>query len=201
MALSRLAPRPAKATDQMVGTSDQSGPRRAVFLDRDGVINRSVIRDGKPYAPMSLDALEFLPGVGKAMHSLREADFRIIVVTNQPDVRAGRQRQEVVEAIHARMKELLPIDEIRVCYHTDEDGCRCRKPKPGMLVDAAHAWGLDLARSFMVGDRWRDVEAGKAAGCRTILVRGNYVERQAEGFDAVATSLLEASALILAGRS
>jgi D-glycero-D-manno-heptose 1,7-bisphosphate phosphatase len=106
----------------------------------------------------------------------------------------------VVEAIHAHLREALRIDDIKVCYHTDSDSCDCRKPKPGMLLDAAEQWGIDLASSIMVGDRWRDVDAGKAAGCRTILIENAYDERRAEGFDATAPSLLEASRLILRGQ-
>jgi len=171
---------------------------RAVFLDRDGVINRVVLRNGRPYPPSSVDELEFLPGVSEAIDALHQAGFRIIVVTNQPDVATGVQRREAVEAIHERIRCEFPIDDIKVCYHVDSDGCTCRKPKPGMLLGAAAKWSLDLGQSFMVGDRWRDIEAGRAARCRTILVRSNYAERQAEKPDAVVDSLLEASALILA---
>lgn len=170
---------------------------RAVFLDRDGVINRAVVRAGRPFAPTSLHEAKFLPGVAEAIEALRGAGFRIIVVTNQPDVATGLLPRETVEAIHARMRASFPIDDIKVCYHTDEDDCPCRKPKPGLLVEAARQWSLDLARSVMVGDRWRDIEAGKAAGCKTVLVGGGYAERQAERPDAVVASLLEASRVIL----
>lgn len=172
---------------------------RAVFLDRDGVINRVFVRNGKPFSPQGLADFELLPGVREAVQALRDAGFRVIVATNQPDVGAGRQTRAVVEAMHARLRAELPVDDIKVCYHTDADGCTCRKPKPGMLLDAAKEWNIDLASSVMVGDRWRDVEAGKAAGCRTILVQNSYDERAAEGFDAAVSSLLEASRLILTG--
>ncbi len=174
--------------------------RRAVFLDRDGVINRAVVRAGRPFPPASVRDVEFLSGVAEAIEALRRAEFRIIVVTNQPDVAAGLQRRETVEAIHARLRASFPIDDIKVCYHADQDGCSCRKPKPGLLFEAATQWSLDLTRSFMVGDRWRDIEAGKAAGCKTILVDGGYAERRAERPDAVVASLLEASRVILSDR-
>lgn len=173
---------------------------RAVFLDRDGVINRVTLRAGKPHPPATLEELDFLPGVAEAIDSLRGAGFRIIVTTNQPDVATGIQQRAVVEAINQRIQEAFLIDDIRVCYHAEEDGCSCRKPKPGMLLDAKARWSLDLDRSFMVGDRWRDVDAGKAAGCRTILVDGGYNERKADNPDAVVKSLLEACALILNDR-
>ena len=170
---------------------------RAVFLDRDGVINRVILRDSCPYPPPSVDELEFIPGVAEGIKVLREAGFRIIVVTNQPDVAVGIQRREVVEAIHERIRRIFPIDDIKVCYHVDEDGCTCRKPKPGMLLDAAKEWSLDLELSFMVGDRWRDIGAGTAAKCQTILVGDGYSEPLVKKPDAVVGSLLEASVLIL----
>ena len=171
--------------------------KRAVFLDRDGVINRAVLRNGKPYPPASLDEFEFLPGVERAILALREAGFLIIVVTNQPDVATGIQRWEVVEAMHDKLRATGLLDDIRACYHTDADDCDCRKPKPGMLIEAAREWHIDLAHSFMVGDRWRDVAAGKAAGCFTFFIDYEYKERHAENPDAVVTSLEEASRLIL----
>ena len=170
---------------------------RAVFLDRDGVINVAVVRGGRPFPPASLEEFEFLPGVAEAINDLGQAGFKIIVVTNQPDVATGVQRRDVVEAMQARIESRLTVDGFKVCYHRDEDGCTCRKPKPGMLVEAAAEWSLDLKQSYMVGDRWRDVEAGKGAGCRTILIEGGYAERQAQCPDAVVHSLPEATALIL----
>ena len=173
---------------------------RAVFLDRDGVINSVELKDGRPYPPGSLRGFHFLPGVRHAVAALSSGGYKIIVVTNQPDVAKGQQKQSVVDAMHRKVRASLPVDEIKVCFHVDEDKCGCRKPKPGMLLEAASEWSIDLDLSFMVGDRWRDVAAGKAAGCRTILIRANYEEQQAENPDAVVGSLLEASNLILSGK-
>lgn len=144
--------------------------RRAVFLDRDGVLNRAVSRAGKPFVPSSLAELEIMPGVPEALGKLHAAGFLLIAVTNQPDVRRGLISRESVESIHAFMREHLPLDEIRVCYHVNEDRCACRKPLPGMIYAAAVEREIALGRSYMVGDRWRDVGAGTAAGCTTILV-------------------------------
>jgi D-glycero-D-manno-heptose 1,7-bisphosphate phosphatase len=170
--------------------------RPAVFLDRDGTINCATVRDGKPYPPASLAELAIVPGAAAAMAGLRRAGYRLIVVTNQPDVATGKQQREVVEAInHALMSE-LSLDDVRVCYHAEPDGCACRKPKPGMLLDATRDWNIDLGRSFMIGDRWRDVGAGRAAGCRTLLIESGYDERREEP-DFSVTSLVEACEIIL----
>jgi D-glycero-D-manno-heptose 1,7-bisphosphate phosphatase len=167
-----------------------------VFLDRDGVINRAVVRDGKPYPPDTLAELEILPGVSEALAALRAAGFLNVVVTNQPDVATGRQRREVVEAMHARLARELALDGIMVCYHASADGCACRKPKPGMLLDAAVEHGIELGSSYMVGDRWRDVAAGQAAGCRAaFFIDYGYREQQP------AQPFLPAGSLAAAARS
>jgi D-glycero-D-manno-heptose 1,7-bisphosphate phosphatase len=168
---------------------------RAVFLDRDGVLNRALVRDGRPYAPRSLAEFELLPDAGRATAALKAVGFRLIVVTNQPDVATGQVEQQTVEAMHERLLDELPLDDVLACYHTDEHDCACRKPKPGMLHEASQRWGIDLARSFLVGDRWRDIEAGRAAGCRTILIETGYRERRAAA-DWRAASLAEAARII-----
>jgi D-glycero-D-manno-heptose 1,7-bisphosphate phosphatase len=175
---------------------------RAVFLDRDGVINRPVVRHGRPYPPASVDELELVPSASAALWQLWHAGFLTIVVTNQPDVARGTCSREAVEAIHARLTELLPLDEIRACYHDDADGCQCRKPRPGMLLAAAARHGLWLPGCYMVGDRWRDVEAGLAAGCRTVWIDYGYRERgPSRPPHAAVGSLAEAVAWILRDRA
>lgn len=175
--------------------------RRAVFLDRDGVLNAPVIRGGKPYPPDSLAALRILPGVDEALSRLRAAGYLNIVVTNQPDVAKGKQRVEVVEAMHDHLLRELPLDEVKVCYHSDDQGCECRKPKAGMLLQAAKDHDIDLPRSFLVGDRWRDVAAGQAAGCSCFFVDYGYDEKRPEGPYVPVKSLPEAVALILSRHS
>ena len=171
--------------------------KRAVFLDRDGVINASVVRDGKPYPPDSVDEMEILPGVDEALTALRAAGFELIVVTNQPDVARGKQTRAAVDAIHAKLSAELPLDAIYACFHDDAEVCDCRKPKPGMLVNAARDRGIDLASSFMVGDRWRDTDAGLAAGARAIFIDRGYSERKPERFAVNVAGLPEAAAWIL----
>jgi D-glycero-D-manno-heptose 1,7-bisphosphate phosphatase len=172
---------------------------RAVFLDRDGVLNRAVVRAGRPYPPASVEALEILPGVAEGLAALRAAGYLLLVVTNQPDVARGTLPRAAVEAIHRELLARLPLDGILCCWHDDADGCACRKPRPGLLREAARSRGLDLPASFMVGDRWRDTEAGQAAGCRTIFIDHGYQERRPDRFDARVASLAEAAAWILHG--
>lgn len=171
---------------------------RAVFLDRDGVLNRASVLDGRPYPPPDVEHLEILPGVAAALADLKARGYRLIVVTNQPDVARGTLQVADVERIHAQLAEQLPIDEFCSCFHDSADGCTCRKPKPGMLLDAARRWSIDLAQSYMVGDRWRDVDAGNAAGCRAFLIDYGYDERRPAGPFRRVHSLREAADAIIA---
>ena len=171
--------------------------RRAVFLDRDGVINRAVVRDGKPYPPAGLARLRILPGVREACASLREAGFLLILVTNQPDIARGRADAGEVSAIHAHLQRFLRLTDVKVCPHDDSAECDCRKPKPGLLLKAALDWDIDLAASYFVGDRWRDVEAGQRAGCCAIFIDYNYRERRPEAPFIAVRSLRDAAARIV----
>ena len=171
--------------------------RRAVFLDRDGVINRAIVRAGKPYAPESIEALEILPGVAEALERLRAARFLNVVVTNQPDVGSGKVPRSSVEAMHASLRNNLAIDAVRVCYHTEMEHCACRKPKPGMILSASHELGIDIGRSFLVGDRWRDVGAAHAAGCRALFIDYGYSEKKPDKPYLAVNSLAEAVELVL----
>ncbi len=171
--------------------------RRAIFLDRDGVINRAIVRNGKPYPPANLAALEILPQVVEAMHALQSEGWLLIVVTNQPDVARGITPIADVEAINQYLQQRLPIDEFRTCYHDSEDGCSCRKPLPGALFSAAFDHDIDLASSYMIGDRWRDTEAGERAGCKTIFLDYGYSEKQPQRCTHRVRSLAEATDIIL----
>jgi transaldolase len=171
---------------------------RAVFIDRDGVINENMLRDGRPVAPTRLEDFRLLPGVELAMQRLKAAGFRLVVVTNQPDIATGRTPRHIVEAMNEEIRQRLPVDDIKVCAHVDGDNCDCRKPKPGMLRAAAAERGIDLTASYMIGDRAVDVAAGRAAGCMTIFVDcGHPPARAGIESDMVAPSLSEAAGLIL----
>ncbi|PTY02661.1 HAD family hydrolase [Verrucomicrobia bacterium LW23] len=174
--------------------------RRAVFLDRDGVINRPVVRDGMPFPPATPEEFALLDGVPEACRMLHAAGYLLVVATNQPDVGRGTTPLATVEAMHRRMCELLPeIDRVEACYHPGggDPPSPDRKPAPGMLLRAAKELGIDLPASYMVGDRWRDVDCGHAAGCRTFFIDYGYAEKLRQQPDFVATSLLDAAQKIL----
>ena len=172
---------------------------KAVFLDRDGVLNQAVVRNGKPHPPASAAELVLAPNAKAALLDLKAQGFLLLVATNQPDVGKGITTRAAVEEINRKLASLLPVDDIFVCYHQDSDLCDCRKPKPGMLLEGARKHNVDLDDSFMVGDRWRDVEAGQNAGCRTVFIDGGYEERQpARPADARVHTLKEAADWIIA---
>jgi D-glycero-D-manno-heptose 1,7-bisphosphate phosphatase len=171
--------------------------RRAVFLDRDGVLNEHVLCNGRPLPPPDRASLRIVAGAAAALHALHDAGFFLVCVTNQPDIARGTQSPDVVESINAAVRAALPLDDFRMCPHDTPDGCRCRKPKPGMLLDSAAAHDLDLPRSFMVGDRWSDIHAGRRAGCRTVLIGTGYGEPAGDAVpDATVASIADAAAWI-----
>jgi D-glycero-D-manno-heptose 1,7-bisphosphate phosphatase len=170
---------------------------RAVFLDRDGVLNEATAIDGYPSSPLSAAGLRILPGTREALERLKAAGFMRIVVTNQPDVARGRMSSGTLEAMHDLLHASLPLTDVLVCPHDNRDSCACRKPRAGLLHEAARRHGIDLGASFMVGDRWRDIGAGLAAGCMTVLIDRGYAERRAEGMHATVQSLAEAVDWIL----
>lgn len=171
--------------------------RPAVFLDRDGVLNEAVVRNGKPYPPDDLRSTVVYPEAAPNISRLRRAGFVTVVVTNQPDVAKGIQSKEVVDAINAYVSQQTGVDALRVCWCLEGDDCDCYKPKPGMLLKAAGEMNLDLAKSFMVGDRWRDIGAGSNAGCKTVFVDRGYGEELSIVPDVIVRSLSEAVDSIL----
>ena len=155
------------------------------------------MRDGKPYPPASLVELEILPGVHEALQKLHDANYLLVVVTNQPDVARGIAKKEDVELMNDFLSSKLPLDDFKTCYHDSGDKCRCRKPLPGALLEAAQEHNIDLSKSFMVGDRWRDIEAGASAGCKTFFINYRYAEQKPDAPDFIVSSLLEAKKIIL----
>jgi D-glycero-D-manno-heptose 1,7-bisphosphate phosphatase len=184
----------------MVASEPERNPlgRAAVFLDRDGVLNRAIVRNNRPYPPSSLDELEVIEGVEESSKLLRSSGLLLIVITNQPDIARGKTAPSFIDRINGELQKRLSLDDVMVCPHDDADGCLCRKPKPGMLLIAAARHRIDLGRSVMVGDRWRDIAAGQAAGCRTVFIDYGYDEVRPDRPDHVANSLSASVPFILA---
>jgi D-glycero-D-manno-heptose 1,7-bisphosphate phosphatase len=165
--------------------------RPGVFLDRDGVLNAALVTAGLPGSPREREELELLPGVQDACAQLSDAGLVLIVVTNQPDIARGLVDPLVVEDLNKQLLRSLALHDVIVCPHDDGDACACRKPKPGMLLEGASRWDIDLSRSVMVGDRWRDIEAGRAAGTRTVFVDRGYDEPAPDHPDLIVNELHE----------
>jgi D-glycero-D-manno-heptose 1,7-bisphosphate phosphatase len=170
---------------------------KAIFLDRDGVINQAKVVDGKPFPPEDIDECKILPKVKKALKMLKKQGFFLIVITNQPDVARKKINIKTVQAINEFLEKSLPIDAFFACYHDDIENCNCRKPKPGNIFEAAKQYNINLQNSFMVGDRWRDIEAGKNAGCKTFFIDYSYQEKQPMDYDYKVKSLYEAAEVII----
>jgi len=170
--------------------------KKAVFLDRDGVINKAFIKNGLPESPNSLSELEILPGVKESISRLKKLNFICLVVTNQPDVQRGKIKKNTIIKMNNFLKKKIELDDIFVCYHDDQDNCNCRKPKPGLLLQARKKWNVDFKKSFIVGDRWRDIQAGKKVGCKTIFLDYRYKDIKPKNPDFVTDTLLNATYII-----
>jgi len=170
---------------------------RAVFLDRDGVLTVPEFRDGRSFAPRRLEDFCLYDDAADATRQMKKAGYCLVVVTNQPDVGHRRIAVSIVEEMHRRLAAALPVDAIEACYHTQAEGCDCRKPQPGMLLRATARLGIDCTRSFMIGDRASDVEAGRRVGCRTIFIDRGYIDEHAERADFVVASLAAATPILL----
>lgn len=196
MALSRQPSGTPGPKDQVVIKTAQSN--RAVFLDRDGVLVVPEIRDGRSFAPRSLGTFRLYPDAAASLARLKAAGYLLVAVTNQPDIGNGIVSVDVVNEMHRLMALALPIDRIEMCPHSQSQACDCRKPKPGMLMSAARECGIDLASSVMVGDRCSDVEAGRAAGCRTVFIDLDHVsEPKPASPDFTVRCIAEAADVIL----
>lgn len=151
---------------------------KAFFLDRDGVLNKSIVIDNKPYPPTNLSELTIPKGLKKNLKELKELDYLLIMVTNQPDVARGTKKRKDVDQINNYLKVKLCLDDVFCCFHDDSDNCDCRKPKIGMITSATNKWNIDISKSYMVGDRWKDIQCGKNAGLKTFLLEKNYNEKR-----------------------
>jgi len=171
--------------------------KKAVFLDRDGVINRSKLVDGVAKPPANIAEVEILDGVIDAIKILKAHNFIPVVVTNQPDVARGVMSQAHVDAINAYIGAITSIEFFYTCFHDDIDMCDCRKPAPGLIKSAAADLGLDITNSFLVGDRWRDISAGQEAGCQVFFIDYLYPEKSPKLPFTRVSSLLEAAQIMI----
>lgn len=172
--------------------------KKAVFLDRDGVINDLVYRNNQPNSPICLGDMKILPRVKEAVDSLKNAGYLCIVVTNKPDIARGLLSYAELSKMHNFMTQATGLELIYFCPH-DDNQCDCRKPLTGMIEKAVRQYGIDLKRSFVVGDRWRDVEMGKKSGCRTVLVISKSTEQDNRKIDPdfITMDLWEAAQIII----
>jgi len=166
--------------------------RMAVFLDRDGTLNKAYIEKGLPISPSSLNKFKIIKGVKKSINRLKKLNFLCILITNQPDVSRGKISKKTVDKMNSYIKKEIKLDDMFVCYHDNQHNCSCRKPKPGLLVRASKKWKINFNKSFMIGDRWKDILAGKKVGCKTIFINNNYKNDKKVKADFTFTSLLNA---------
>jgi len=143
--------------------------KRALFLDRDGVLNIPILRGGRTYAPVQFSDFQLYEDVIPTLHEVKNRGYLLVLITNQPDLSKGLLAPEELHRMHQFLQEKIPFDSLEVCPHQDSDDCECRKPKPGMILRAAKQLSIDLSQSIVIGDRWRDILAGKTAGCKTAL--------------------------------
>ncbi len=169
---------------------------KAIFLDRDGVINKVVMRKGIVSSPWRLEEFEILPNVKECLKEFKKMEFLNIVFTSQPDISRGLLKIEDLGEMHKFIMETLLVDGIKFCPHDDKNNCNCRKPKPGLLLEAAKKWSIDLKKSYVIGDTWKDIGAGKAAGCKTILIRREYNKDFQKDYDFEVNNLEETVEII-----
>ncbi len=170
--------------------------KRAIFLDRDGVLNETIIKKKEITSPLNLDELKLIPGVKETLFTFKKYGYLLIMVTNQPDIARNKNTKKNVEEINNFLKNHLNLDDIFVCYHDDKDFCDCRKPKSGMLIEASKKYNIDLLKSYIIGDRWRDVGAGKNAKCKTIFIDFKYQEKLISKPDYTITNIADARNIV-----
>lgn len=174
----------------------KTSKNKAIFFDRDGVINRVVFREGKPSSPWRFEEFEIFSDIKEILEHFKSLNFLNIIFTNQPDITRNNLNIQELEKIHKFLMENLPIDRIEVCPHDDKDNCFCRKPKPGLILQAAQKLNIELSKSYVIGDNWKDIKAGKAAGCKTFLIRSEYNKDYKEDYDFEISNLKEAVEII-----
>tara|TARA_Y100000996_G_C22342075_1_gene569100 strand:+ start:206 stop:739 length:534 start_codon:yes stop_codon:yes gene_type:complete len=151
---------------------------KAFFFDRDGILNKVILKKNKPYSPRYPKQVVKNYEILKLIKLLKKKKFKKIIITNQPDIKTGKLTKHSLRTINNDIKLFFSIDDIFVCTHNKFDKCHCRKPKIGMIKLAEKKWNLDLKKSYLIGDRWKDIDAGNKAGCKTIYIDYNYDEKK-----------------------
>jgi D-glycero-D-manno-heptose 1,7-bisphosphate phosphatase len=164
---------------------------KAVFLDRDGIVNRALIINKKPYPPLSVSDTFPIKEISELIKSWHDKGYLVIVITNQPDVANHLVEKSEVDKINRYLKSLVGFDDIFVCYHSEKDNCDCRKPKVGLFKQAKEKYNIAFSKSWMIGDRKKDIDAGKKIGCQTIFVDYDYDEKKPKNFDYTVESVKE----------
>ena len=171
--------------------------KKAIFLDRDGVLSKTSLVNGKSFAPRNLRDFKLYSDSTQSVKKLKSIGFMVFVVTNQPDVGKKLISRSTLEQMHNKLKKKTHVDGIYVCVHRQDENCYCRKPNPGMILDAAKKHHIDWKKSFVVGDRASDIEAGQKANCRTIFLKKKYYENAPTKQEATFLNLREATNYIL----
>ena len=170
---------------------------KAIFLDRDGVLNKVILKDGKPLSPKNLSEFVLLDNVSEALAIFKKLDYLTIIVTNQPDIKTKKQTLKDLEITHKWIFDNLMIDDIFVCCHDDSDNCNCRKPGIGMLINASKKYKINLTKSIMIGDRWKDIKCGQLAKCKNnFYINYGYDEPSPTGKFINVSSLYECSKIV-----
>jgi D-glycero-D-manno-heptose 1,7-bisphosphate phosphatase len=148
---------------------------QGVFIERDGILNRVRVERQHQVSPLTLEEFHVNEALFPLLGKLKAEGLLVIGTTNQPGLSRGYQSRRELERMHEKLARALPLDDILTCPHDDADHCSCRKPKPGLLMEAAFKWHLELERSFVISDKWQDAEAARAAGCTSLLLQSPWV--------------------------
>ena len=170
--------------------------KKAVFLDRDGVVSRAVVINNRPFSIRRASDLQILDEVNEALGIFGKLALIPIIISNQPDVARGLLSQLEHEKIESKIVTLTGISKIYTCTHDEKDNCFCRKPKPGLILKAAEDHDIDITKSYLIGDRWRDMDLAKNVDCRSFFINRNYEEKYPEYFDYETGSILESAKII-----
>lgn len=149
--------------------------KRAVFIERDGILNEVQAGPNHPISPMTMEEFRVNEKAKIPIKKLKDAGFVLIVTTNQPGISRGYQSRRDLDYMHDHLRRNFPVDDILVCAHEESDECPCRKPRPGLLIESAFKWQINLDQSYVISDKWQDAEAARTAGCTSLLLKSPWI--------------------------